>query len=311
MLKPGFFKNEFLLELPFEYRLLFAGLWCLADRDGRMEDRPKRIKMELFPADDVDVETGLSDLAKLGFIERYEREGKKCLQIVEFKRHQRPHRFEKSWGLPEKDRTSTVKVGASTEKDRTRTEKDRPSTAGNLELGNGNLVMGNGIPKIKIKNSGGAACVSDPGTKRERKPRAPATKPKVTALSTIPPVWKPATPTRTTSLVGRHLKCLGSCASACAVGLCVPAFLVEREWLPQAQHDESFVTQFVNTTLQQNPGAKGDALKFWRHHWNAAHSKLPHDRPTAVESNLRGLRDDLNAFERAAQASGQQGRKRL
>ena len=49
-IKPGFFLNEELVELPFSTRLLFIGLWTLADRDGRMEDKPKRIKMSLFPA---------------------------------------------------------------------------------------------------------------------------------------------------------------------------------------------------------------------------------------------------------------------
>ena len=39
-IKPGFFKNELLVGLPYEYRLLFIGLWTIADRDGRFEDRP-------------------------------------------------------------------------------------------------------------------------------------------------------------------------------------------------------------------------------------------------------------------------------
>ena len=51
-LKPGFFKNEELGELLFEERLLFAGLWCLADREGFFENRPKRIAAEIFPFDD-------------------------------------------------------------------------------------------------------------------------------------------------------------------------------------------------------------------------------------------------------------------
>ena len=49
-IKPAFFKNETLVELPVETRLLFIGLWTLADREGRLEDRPKRIKMEIYPA---------------------------------------------------------------------------------------------------------------------------------------------------------------------------------------------------------------------------------------------------------------------
>ena len=40
LLKPGFFMNEELARLPVRARLLFAGLWCLADREGRLEDRP-------------------------------------------------------------------------------------------------------------------------------------------------------------------------------------------------------------------------------------------------------------------------------
>ena len=71
-LKPGFFKNEQLAELPYECRLLFAGLWCVADREGRLEDRPRRIKMELFPGDSCDVDDMLNQLHRHGLIVRYE-----------------------------------------------------------------------------------------------------------------------------------------------------------------------------------------------------------------------------------------------
>ena len=46
-LKPGFFRNADLVELPMEARLMFAGLWVLADREGRLEDRPKQIKIDI------------------------------------------------------------------------------------------------------------------------------------------------------------------------------------------------------------------------------------------------------------------------
>ena len=52
-IKPAFFSNEILAELPPLARLLFIGLWCLADRKGRLQDRPKRIKHELLGYDDV------------------------------------------------------------------------------------------------------------------------------------------------------------------------------------------------------------------------------------------------------------------
>ena len=61
-IKPGFFRNADLAELPIEARLLFIGLWTIADREGRMEDRPKQIKMELFPADSLDCDDLLGPL---------------------------------------------------------------------------------------------------------------------------------------------------------------------------------------------------------------------------------------------------------
>jgi hypothetical protein len=61
-IKPSFFTNEELVELPFSTRLLFIGLWTLADREGRLEDRPKRIKMAIFPADNIDVDAALGEL---------------------------------------------------------------------------------------------------------------------------------------------------------------------------------------------------------------------------------------------------------
>ena len=54
-LKPGFFQNEYLADLPMAARLLFQGLWCSADRNGRLEYQPKKLKAEILPYDEVDV----------------------------------------------------------------------------------------------------------------------------------------------------------------------------------------------------------------------------------------------------------------
>lgn len=99
-IKPGFFKNEQLVELPFEYRILFCGLWVLADREGRLEDRPKRIRMEIFPADDVDVNAGLEALSVSGFITRYAVAGQSYIQIDNFHKHQNPHHKEANSIIP-------------------------------------------------------------------------------------------------------------------------------------------------------------------------------------------------------------------
>lgn len=99
-IKPGFFTNDELVELPLSARLLFIGLWTIADREGRMADRPKKIKMEIFPADDVDCDGDLSSLAASGFITRYQSNGINVIEIANFCKHQSPHSTEKDSLLP-------------------------------------------------------------------------------------------------------------------------------------------------------------------------------------------------------------------
>ncbi len=94
MLKPGFFKNEELAALPATARLLYEGLWCLADREGRLGDRPARIKAEVLPYDRVDVNRLLSQLHEAGFICRYEAGGRAFIHVINFARHQKPHHKE-------------------------------------------------------------------------------------------------------------------------------------------------------------------------------------------------------------------------
>ena len=83
--------NDQLAEIEPLGRLLFAGLWCIADREGRLEDRPKRIKAEVLPYDDCDVDDLLNKLAEREFIIRYEVNGEKYIQVVNFIKHQNPH----------------------------------------------------------------------------------------------------------------------------------------------------------------------------------------------------------------------------
>lgn len=109
-IKPSFFKNEALAELPMGTRLLFIGLWGMADREGRLEDRPKRIKIDVFPADDFNVNEALTQLQASGFIKRYEVEGLALIQILNFVKHQRPHGTEKDSELPDADGFLTVNV---------------------------------------------------------------------------------------------------------------------------------------------------------------------------------------------------------
>ena len=93
-IKPGFFQNEILAELSFEARLAFIGLWTLADSDGRLEDRPKRIGSLLFPYDQIDLGKILHDLEANGFIQRYTTRGVACILITNFAKHQHISRQE-------------------------------------------------------------------------------------------------------------------------------------------------------------------------------------------------------------------------
>ena len=100
-IKPGFFKNEILGVADPLYSLLFEGLWVLADRSGRLEDRPLRIKGEVFPyRDGLNVDAMLNWLESNGFIRRYTAQGKKCILVLEFVKHQNPHKNETESELP-------------------------------------------------------------------------------------------------------------------------------------------------------------------------------------------------------------------
>jgi hypothetical protein len=97
-IKPGFFLNCELSDLSFAARLLFIGLWCYADREGRFEWKPKQIKATIFPYDNVDIEELLCNLMSLHFITRNDGTG----YVEHFKKHQNPHPHEAKSILPQK-----------------------------------------------------------------------------------------------------------------------------------------------------------------------------------------------------------------
>jgi hypothetical protein len=91
--------------LPVEARLLFIGLWGLADREGRLEDRPARIKAELFAYDPFsvqDVDCWLQALADAdeAFIFRYSFAQCRYIQVKNFNKHQAPHIKEQKSRIP-------------------------------------------------------------------------------------------------------------------------------------------------------------------------------------------------------------------
>jgi uncharacterized phage protein (TIGR02220 family) len=101
-IKPNLFKNEILGVADPILTAVFAGLWCCADREGRIEDRPLRLKAEILPyRENIDFNGYLTELARLGFICRYTVENVDVIQVLNFKKHQNPHKTEKPSDLPE------------------------------------------------------------------------------------------------------------------------------------------------------------------------------------------------------------------
>jgi hypothetical protein len=99
-IKPSFFSNEQLAHCSPWARLCFVGLWCLADREGRLEYRPTRIKMQLFPGDSIDVEPLLEELEQQDLILRYRVGTLDLVQVLAFLKHQHPHFKEPPSELP-------------------------------------------------------------------------------------------------------------------------------------------------------------------------------------------------------------------
>jgi hypothetical protein len=145
-LKIGFFQNEHLAALAPHDRLLFAGLWVLADRAGRLEDRPNRIRAELFPYETLDVDAALGRLLKAGFIRRYQDADARYLDIVAFLKHQRPHPREPQSLIPSID---TVKPRKAVEI-HGEPRKGHARPGGIWVMGSGSMGNGNGSGDLAL-----------------------------------------------------------------------------------------------------------------------------------------------------------------
>ena len=113
-IKPEFFIHEELSKLSPLIRLAFQGLWCQADKAGRLEDRPVRLKVQILPYDDVDFEAVLDALVGAKFVQRYVGpDGRVYLQIRSFLKHQRPRPDEPESQIPAPQRVTETVTGPS------------------------------------------------------------------------------------------------------------------------------------------------------------------------------------------------------
>lgn len=88
---PGFFKNEDIAEMSYPARLMLIGIWNVADREGRLEDRPKKLRGEILPYDNCNGEELVAEIAAKGFIIRYEIGGNKYIQVNNWHKYQDIH----------------------------------------------------------------------------------------------------------------------------------------------------------------------------------------------------------------------------
>lgn len=110
MIKPGFFMNEDLAKLPFQARLLFIGLWTLSDRRGFVEERPNKIKAQIFPYDNRINTAKLLEMLSPCFVERILVNDVPYIRIINFCKHQVVNRKEVESTVPEQywNRSGTV-----------------------------------------------------------------------------------------------------------------------------------------------------------------------------------------------------------
>ena len=88
--KPEFWTDEKIVQLPYQTRLLFIGMWNFADDYGYLVDEPDRIKLQVMPSDPINPTTEIDLLICSGLVERHIAEnGFSYLYIPHFKDHQK------------------------------------------------------------------------------------------------------------------------------------------------------------------------------------------------------------------------------
>ncbi|KTJ36786.1 hypothetical protein ASU85_24705 [Klebsiella aerogenes] len=134
-IKPGFFTNDELAECCPYARLLFAGLWTIADKEGRLDDRPKKVKALVLPFDNVDCDELLQQLHQRKFINRYQVNGEGFIQISNWKKHQNPHCKEAASEIPEpvENNDSTGQEQCKDDKEEYKKDAELPQVIENKE----------------------------------------------------------------------------------------------------------------------------------------------------------------------------------
>lgn len=110
-IKPDFFRHEGLYEAEIKYglplRIAFAGLWTACDRQGRFRWKPRALKLDVLPYDDLDFSRVLDALTTCGFVVRYENNGEDFGCIPSWSLHQIINNRESESILPSPEESTT------------------------------------------------------------------------------------------------------------------------------------------------------------------------------------------------------------
>lgn len=148
-IKPEFFRHEGLYEAEIKtklpLRIAYAGLWTSCDREGRFKWRPRQLKLDSLPYDDVDFSRVLDALQSRGFLVKYEIDGDQYGAIPSWKSHQVINNKELASILPEPPE-SLIESSTYTRDSRV---DDAMLTPLNLDQGEGKGKEGKGKGKGK------------------------------------------------------------------------------------------------------------------------------------------------------------------
>lgn len=108
--KPEYWTDEVIVQLPFQARLLFIGIWNFADDHGAIEESPDRLRMQIFPADgSLNVAELIDLLVAANLLERFvDDEGKRVIQVRNWHKHQKVDNPAKSRILSDKYRKLAI-----------------------------------------------------------------------------------------------------------------------------------------------------------------------------------------------------------
>jgi hypothetical protein len=144
-IKPEFWADEKLATVSRDARLLFIGLWNVADDYGRLRGSPQYLRGQLFPYDaDIDVEAALSALAGIGCIERYKDNGQEYVEVSNFSKHQKIDLRRKSFVPEPNNRRQTIEMQAPSGGDAGAEDPNKVCRKGREGKGNGREKESNG-----------------------------------------------------------------------------------------------------------------------------------------------------------------------